>query len=197
MRVLGGASYFSYALEALHAAAVNQGAIIAVLPGDDKPDPGLDDFCTLPRKDADALWRYLVDGGADNAVSFLKYCQALLDGSDKPPAAAPLLKAGLWWPEIARPNLEDIVDPGANRPVIPICFYRALVQSGQTQPVAALADALDREGMTDLVDDLIISPDAVDAGRKAIKRFHGSVRRRGPRRCRDGSSESRRNRKTV
>jgi len=147
MRVLGGASYFSYALEALHAAAVNQGAIIAVLPGDDKPDPGLDDFCTLPRKDADALWRYLVDGGADNAVSFLKYCQALLDGSDKPPAAAPLLKAGLWWPEIARPNLEDIVDPGANRPVIPICFYRALVQSGQTQPVAALADALDREGM--------------------------------------------------
>ncbi|MCR9135413.1 MAG: precorrin-8X methylmutase [Alphaproteobacteria bacterium] len=30
-------------------------------------------------------------------------------------------------------------------------------------------------GMTDLVDDLVISPDAVDAGRKAIKRFHAIV----------------------
>ncbi|MCR9135418.1 MAG: cobaltochelatase subunit CobN [Alphaproteobacteria bacterium] len=147
VRVLGGASYFSYALESLHAAAVNHGAQIAVLPGDDKPDPGLDDFCTLPRADVDALWRYLIDGGADNAVSFLNYCSALLDGSDKPPTASPLLKAGLWWPDITNPTLDDLVDPESQMPVVPICFYRALVQSGQTQPVEALVNALKAEGM--------------------------------------------------
>lgn len=147
VRVLGGASYFSYALETLHAAAVNGGAKIAVLPGDDKPDPGLVDFCNLPRADVEALWQYLVDGGADNAVSFLTYCKALLDGSERPPAASPLLKAGLWSQDVANPSLDDIIDAGSQRPVIPICFYRALVQSGQTQPVEALANALKAEGM--------------------------------------------------
>lgn len=147
VRVLGGASYFSYALETLHAAAVNSGAMIAVLPGDDKPDPGLSDFCTLPRSDVDALWRYLVDGGADNAASFLTYCSALLDGSEKPPEASPLLKAGLWSADHANPALDDIIPAGDRRPVVPICFYRALVQGGQTEPVEALARALDAEGM--------------------------------------------------
>ncbi len=147
VRVLGGASYFSYVLETLHAAAVNSGGDIAVLPGDDKPDPGLADFCTLPPADVDALWHYLVDGGADNAASFLNYCAALLDGSEKPPAASPLLKAGLWWPDRANPSVDDILKAGDERPVVPICFYRALVQSGQTQPVEALVRALDAEGM--------------------------------------------------
>jgi cobaltochelatase CobN len=150
VRVLGGASYFSYALETLHAAAVGSGAQIAVLPGDDKPDPGLDDFCTLSRSDVEALWGYLIEGGADNAVSFLNYCRALLDGSDKPQQASPLLKAGLWWPDISNPTLDDIVGNANERPVVPICFYRALVQSGQTQPVEALAETLRAEGMQPL-----------------------------------------------
>ena len=150
VRALGGASYFAYALEALHAAAVSGGARIAVLPGDDRPDPGLDDFCTVAAEDAEALWRYLVEGGADNAMSFLAYCRALLDGSARPPAAAPLLKAGLWWPGVARPVLDDIIDAAQDRPVVPICFYRALVQSSQTQPVEALIDALAARGMQPL-----------------------------------------------
>jgi cobaltochelatase CobN len=37
VRALGGASYFHYALEALHAVAARRGALIAVLPGDSKP----------------------------------------------------------------------------------------------------------------------------------------------------------------
>jgi cobaltochelatase CobN len=49
VRALGGASYFSYALESLRAAASTHGFKLAALPGDDKPDPGLAPFSTLTR----------------------------------------------------------------------------------------------------------------------------------------------------
>ncbi|WP_136656451.1 cobaltochelatase subunit CobN [Nitratireductor sp. XY-223] len=147
VRALGGASYFSYVLEALHAAATQQGILMAALPGDDKPDPGLAQFSTMAAEDVDALWRYLVEGGAPNTVSFLNYCSALLDGSERPPAAVPLLKSGLWWPGADNPSIDDVVSRDDRRPVVPICFYRALVQSGQTQPVEALIRALQAEGM--------------------------------------------------
>ena len=150
IRALGGAGYFSYAMESLHAAAVTQGAMIAVLPGDDKPDPGLEQFCTLPLADREALWQYLVHGGAGNASLFLAYCEALLSGSEKPPAAAPLLKAGLWWPGVENPTLEDVLSADREKPVASICFYRALVQSGQTQPVEALISALGEQGLQPL-----------------------------------------------
>ncbi|WP_419911265.1 cobaltochelatase subunit CobN [Hoeflea sp.] len=147
VRALGGAGYFSYALETLHALAVREGILLAVLPGDDKPDPGLAVYSTLPAENVDALWQYLVQGGAANAGSFLQYCSALLDGSEPPPQAVPLLKSGLWWPGVESPSIEDIVLPDNERPVVPICFYRALVQSGQTQPVEALIAALQSEGL--------------------------------------------------
>ncbi len=150
VRALGGASYFSYALEALYGAAVSHGIDIAVLPGDDKPDPGLDRFCTLPTQDVLALWQYLVEGGADNTHAFLAYCQALLDKTERPASALPLLKSGLWWPNLTNPRLQDVVSADNERPVVPICFYRALVQSGQVQPVMALVEALQKEGLQPL-----------------------------------------------
>ena len=77
----------------LHACAVNHKVQLAVLPGDDKPDPGLDRFSTVSRQDRDALWHYLLEGGAQNALRFLDYCGSLIDGKDKPQEAAPLLES--------------------------------------------------------------------------------------------------------
>jgi cobaltochelatase CobN len=105
VRALGGASYFAYALEALHAAAANRGALIAVLPGDDKPDPGLDAFSNVACEDRDALWRYLIEGGAANAAAFLDYCAALIGDGEKPGEAVPLLKAGVWERGVATSDL--------------------------------------------------------------------------------------------
>jgi cobaltochelatase CobN len=232
VRPLGGASYFRYVLEALHAAAVAGRFQIAVLPGDDKPDPGLEPFSTVPPEERSRLWAYLTEGGAENAGLFLDYAEALIDGGDKPQPARPLLKAGIWWPgrgvigvgewmrvacsegtppsvlpdisptrgEIGkRPGLapqkpsatatlpstgtrtsnstvdEDgapaspisphvgempgrveggdfaptgtIAEEGFEPPTIAICFYRALVQSGETKPVEALIQALAAEGI--------------------------------------------------
>ncbi|WP_114361663.1 cobaltochelatase subunit CobN [Ciceribacter lividus] len=218
VRALGGASYFQYALEALHAAASRSGAVIAVLPGDDKPDEGLSGFSNVPMEDLAALWAYLIEGGDANAGGFVAYAEALVAGTEKPEPARPLLKAGIWWPgrgvigveewgrcsgfappsglpaisptggEIGGgghaappPGLEFAVGdsegtapaeagacrerlsphvgemPGraeggkqASTSVVAICFYRALVQSGETKPVEALIDALKAEGLAAL-----------------------------------------------
>ncbi|AYG59445.1 cobaltochelatase subunit CobN [Rhizobium jaguaris] len=98
VRALGGASYFHYALEALHACADRSGALIAVLPGDSKPDPGLTPFSNVGLQDLNALWSYLIEGGDANSRAFLGYAGAMLSGAEKPALAAPLMKAGIWWP---------------------------------------------------------------------------------------------------
>src|SRR5206468_1008636 len=56
---------------------------------------------------------------------------------------APLLRAGLYWPGHAVPRLADIAAAWrGDQGVVPIVFYRALVQSGNTAPVDALVQAL-------------------------------------------------------
>src|SRR5438874_1361154 len=56
---------------------------------------------------------------------------------------APLLRAGLYWPGRALPSLDDIAaEWRGDLGVVPIVFYRALVQSGNTAPIDALVQAL-------------------------------------------------------
>ncbi|MDX0602495.1 cobaltochelatase subunit CobN [Sinorhizobium medicae] len=160
VRTLGGASYFRYIVEALYAAAVTNKFQIAVLPGDDKRDPGLDPFSTVSVEDRQHLWAYFNEGGADNAALLLDYAEALIDSCEKPQQARPLLKAGIWWPgagvigveewgrlsELRRGD-KDPADSPESEPMVAICFYRALVQSGETKPVEALIEALAAEGV--------------------------------------------------
>ncbi|MEM8749615.1 MAG: cobaltochelatase subunit CobN [Pseudomonadota bacterium] len=153
VRVLGGESYWPYGLETLHAKCLTHGVDLVVLPGDDKPDPGLDRFNTVDADVRVALWSYLVEGGHNNATHFLQYADALVrDGDvDDIPAAVPLLRAGLWWPDLSDPSLEAIRShwiEGA--PVVAITFYRALLQSGNLEPVAGLIEALKANGLNPL-----------------------------------------------
>ena len=56
---------------------------------------------------------------------------------------APLLRAGLYWPDTPLPSLADIAaEWRGDGDTVPIVFYRALVQSGNTAPVDALVAAL-------------------------------------------------------
>lgn len=233
VRPLGGASYFRYLLEALHAAAVTHRFQIAVLPGDDKPDPGLEPFSTVAADDRQRLWAYFTEGGADNAGLFLDYAEALVTGAEKPQPAKPLLKAGIWWPgrgvigvsewlrvvggdadarsaaggerearsgqadlpigskssdltaalastvnlnsgSSARPKPISLAlgempgraegDDASTNATVAICFYRALVQSGETRPVEALIDALAQEGVRALPVFVSSLKDAVSVG---------------------------------
>ena len=139
LRIIGGATYWPYGLEALLSLAQAKGIALAVMPGDDKPDPGLDRFNTVPLDMRDRLWRHLAFGGPQNAEGFLRAARAVMDGGEWPPEPEPLPKAGVL---VSRET--------HGRPVAAVIFYRALVQSGQTQAVEAFCDALEFEGLAPL-----------------------------------------------
>jgi cobaltochelatase CobN len=150
-RVLGGLGYWRYGVEQYAAHLHAAGVPLALLPGDDKPDPELRRLSTVGDADYDALWSCLVEGGPQNAVTFLAHAKAMLDGRERPAPARPLLRAGVFCPGAG------VADLGAARahwtegaPVVPIVFYRALVQGGGLDPITRLAEALAARGLNPL-----------------------------------------------
>jgi len=142
-RVLGGNAYWPYGIERLVETCRANRIPLALLPGDDKPDPELAELSTLAPADRDRLWHYLVEGGIANAENLLRYTGSLIGHPAPWAEPAPLLRAGLYWPDRALPSLDDIAaNWHGTGGVAPIVFYRALVQSGNTAPVDALVHAL-------------------------------------------------------
>ena len=150
-RILGGAGYWKYGLTQYAARLREAGVPFAALPGDDKPDEELRALSTVGSADYDALWAYLVEGGPKNSRSFLNYAKAMLDGEEKPAAASPLLRAGVYWPAEGVADLQAAkADWTKDAPVVPIIFYRALVQGGGLNPINRLTRSLLRAGLNPL-----------------------------------------------
>ncbi|MBP1806145.1 cobaltochelatase subunit CobN [Rubellimicrobium aerolatum] len=150
-RILGGQGYWPYGLAQYSAALHAAGVPFVALPGDDRPDAELRALSTVRDADYAALWSTLVEGGLENARRFLLHARSMLDGTDPPPPAKPLLKSAPFWPGIGETDLATIREnwtPGA--PIVPLVFYRALMQSGATAPVAHLTRALLRQGLNPL-----------------------------------------------
>ena len=146
IRALGGLGYWQYALEAY--AARTPGVALAILPGDDKPDEALFDLSTISRADWEALWAYLVEGGPENARLFLEFADAVLKDGDRPATAKPLLKSGLYWPGIGIADRDQL--GGAWRDdaaIVPIIFYRALLEGAGLHPINRLVKALLARGL--------------------------------------------------
>ena len=152
-RILGGAGYWKYGFEQFAARLAEEGVPFVALPGDDKPDAELRGLSTVSSEDYEALWAYLVEGGPDNALNFLSYCNWMLADhqGEAPQAAAPLLRAGVFWPGA---GVADIAAAqGAWRdgqPVVPVIFYRALVQGAGLNPINRLVKSLLRQGLNPL-----------------------------------------------
>jgi cobaltochelatase CobN len=150
-RVLGGVGYWKYGAEQYAARCVEAGVPLALLPGDDKPDAELRDLSTVEDEDYDALWGYLVEGGPENAANFLSYAKAMLEDGPRPEAARPLLRAGVYWPGA---GVADLTAAQANwrtgAPVVPLVFYRALVQGAGLNPINRLVKSLLRAGLNPL-----------------------------------------------
>ncbi|HEY4473496.1 MAG TPA: cobaltochelatase subunit CobN [Stellaceae bacterium] len=142
-RLLGGSAYWPYGVERLVETCREGGIPLALLPGDDKPDPELARLSTVPHEAWRRLWRYLAEGGPGNADNFLRFAASQIGGETDWAEPAPLLRAGLYWPGHALPGLDDIVcEWQGGGGIVPVVFYRALVQSGNTAPVDALVQAL-------------------------------------------------------
>jgi cobaltochelatase CobN len=150
-RVLGGASYWKYGFEQYAARLADAGVAFAALPGDDKPDPDLRLFSTVSDQDYDALWAYLVEGGPKNSVNFLSYCQYMIAHAPKPQAAEPLLRAGVYWPGAGISDLSAAQTQWTQgAPIVPLIFYRALVQGAGLNPINRMTKALLQAGLNPL-----------------------------------------------
>ncbi|MEM9138837.1 MAG: cobaltochelatase subunit CobN, partial [Pseudomonadota bacterium] len=151
-RVLGGEGYWRYGLEQFAARLGVAGIAFAALPGDDKPDQDLLRASTVSDQDWHALWAYFVEGGPQNASGLLAYAKAMLNQTERPPAASPLLRAGLYWPGTGIADFDTVRaawrDPDA--PVAALVFYRALVQGAGLHPVNRLVRATMAEGLNPL-----------------------------------------------
>ncbi len=133
LRLLGGASYWSYGLDRIEAMARERRIPLAVLPGDTHPDPELMGRSTLPLSDCEQLRQYLVTGGMENAASFLTACDNLLNGTgDAPPPRAPS-RFGIYRE--------------TRNARIAIVFYRSVVEGAQTAPIDALVEAFTARGI--------------------------------------------------
>ena len=150
-RCLGGTSYWKYGLEQYAIHLGQQGIPFAALPGDDKPDEDLWRLSTVPRADWENLWNYMVEGGPENNANFLSYAKAMVQGSEKPAPAKPLLRAGIYWPGAGIADLETLQQSWTpEAPVVPLVFYRALVQGAGLHPINRLTKSLLRAGLNPL-----------------------------------------------
>ena len=151
VRLLGGVSYWSYGVERLVATCSERSILLALVPGDDQPDAELANLSNLAPHAYGRLWRYLLEGGLDNARNFLRYAAALISYGTEWLEPVPLLRAGLYWPGKGRPELADLRTVWRkDAPTVAVIFYRALLQAGDLAPIDALIDALKRRGINPL-----------------------------------------------
>jgi cobaltochelatase CobN len=142
-RLLGGQAYWPYGVERLVETCRKRAIPLALLPGDDRADDELARLSSVSGGAGRRLWRYLAEGGAGNADNFLRYAASLIGIATEWAEPAPLLRAGLYWPGHATPTRDDIAaEWRGDGGMVPIVFYRALVQSGNTAPADALIQAL-------------------------------------------------------
>lgn len=157
IRCLGGLDYWRYGIERCAEAARAHGVVLAVLPGDDRPDPRLAAFCTDPDL-AGQLDAYFRAGGPDNLRRMLRRLAIRLgaDGPVEPPQ--PLPRGFPWCPGCGVLPLEAALAAAATavplagarsaaEPVALLLIYRSAVLGGDTGPFVALAAALRARGI--------------------------------------------------
>jgi cobaltochelatase CobN len=149
VRLLGGLDWWRYGVEALSAMARAQGIALAVLPGEDRDDPRLDDASTLKPEELRALLAFFRHGGRENLQALLRKLAGLAGGSlDTPlPRAVPRMSA--YVPGEGPVALGRLVSGlAAGRAVVPIIFYRSALLAADTAPIDALCDALAARGLS-------------------------------------------------
>src|SRR5258706_1524582 len=149
---LGGEAYWPYGIEQVVALAERKQQVLAMFSGDLQEDPNL-----LARSTADAalchqLWRYLREGGAQNAENFLRcIAHRTLGWGREPALPQPLPAAALYHPARDVPTVEDWqVRWDAHAPLVAILFYRAALQAANTAVFDALIEALDAQHLNPL-----------------------------------------------
>jgi cobaltochelatase CobN len=149
---LGGEAYWPYGIESITALARRNGQMLVMFSGDLQEDPNLIAKSTAEPVLCDQLWRYLREGGAQNAEAFLR-CIAFhaLGYGREASAPSPLPAVSIYHPERQVATIDDWQRRWVQHaPVVAVLFYRAHLQSGNTDVFDALIDALEIQGLNPL-----------------------------------------------
>ncbi len=164
--LLGGSAYWQYGHERLLAwAAADPKRQLILVPGCDAPDDALLEASSVSFDAARRVWRYLREGGADNAEQLLRFvaaeCLATpLDWREPRAIPAALLyapDAALFQAPDAAPkdgqeatlaDWQEKRDP--SRPVCLLLFYRSHLQGANTAVLDGLIAALEAQGLAPL-----------------------------------------------
>jgi cobaltochelatase CobN len=137
VRLIGGQSYWSYGLEVVQETARQTGAVLIVLPGDERPDPTLISHSTASLADVDRVWQYLIEGGVDNYRQLLNFIASRwLDFECAYRSAAAVPRVGIYDEVRWLPDGLPLQGGAA------IIFYRAHYLSGNLAAIEALCQAL-------------------------------------------------------
>lgn len=164
LSLLGGASYWQYGLDELRRWADVPGRTLVVVPGEDYADPELLNAGNVDYQEAYTLWRYLREGGPDNAQAFFGWIgQHLFKRETRevmPPQVLP--RAFLYRPSGMPPNASAAPaqepDIGAfeqhwaitgrlDFPRVILTFYRSHLQAADTAMFDALISVLHEQGL--------------------------------------------------
>jgi cobaltochelatase CobN len=143
VRLIGGQAYWSYGLEVVQETVRQTGAVLIVLPGDERPDPTLMSHSTASLADVDRVWKYLIEGGVDNYRQLLHFIASRWLGCEceyRSPEAVPrvgIYDASRWLP-----------DGLPLHSGVGIIFYRAHYLSGNTAAIEAMCQALVARNLT-------------------------------------------------
>ena len=150
-RVLGGSGYWPYGVEQLVEACGAAAIPLALLPGDDQPDPEFVALGSVSAETTHRLWQYCVHAGPANSRHLLAFAADLIGCPSEWREPAPLPRAGVYRPGKGMCGLEDLASEWlAGAPAAAIVFYRAHLQAANLAPIDALAHALRARGVNAL-----------------------------------------------
>ncbi|ANW03266.1 cobaltochelatase subunit CobN [Bradyrhizobium icense] len=144
VRLIGGESYWSYGLAALHQLTKDRDIAVAVLPADGRDDPYLDALSTLPASTLGRLKALCDKGGAMAAQAAIAQL-ALASGLYAGPVVGEIEMSEIGFYDPGRGAIA-VLPNCDQRPRALVTFYRSYLTAADTLPVDALITALRQAG---------------------------------------------------
>ena len=150
--LMGGTSYWSYGVDRLVERARDGALTLVLVPGDDALDPELDRLSSASVSDCRTIWRYLREGGPENAAALLAFIAHRFWARGKaPPPVRELPRVCVYHPERGAADVEAWrARWRPDAPVAALLFYRAHLQAHNLRAFDGLADTLARHGLNPL-----------------------------------------------
>ena len=165
IRLLGGLGYWSYGIEQIQNLCLGNNIKLAIVPGDDNPDPELTELSTLDPETCHRIWQYCVQSGADNIRHLLNYASSLIGKNIEWIEPISLVQAGLYWPGSSFPDLIKIRQHWTDgHPINAIIFYRSMLQTSDLAPIDSLIQSLQARNLNPLPIFVSSLKDPISAG---------------------------------